>query len=149
MCTRYVTVSQSYLRIRWRDQDRDPERVDLQHKTGPTFSNGSVGWVSAGEGRTVLCGWGFRTPCCVINNFLDSMYSPLSPFPKKAAVSMTVGCRAKKITDSWFAHTHTHTRTFWFPCMAPCCRRNTGTERLSICIPVWDKVKCVYSSRAI
>lgn len=67
------------------------------------------------KGHTGWRGRGFRTPCCVINNLLDSMYSPLSSFPKKATVWV---CSAQKIqikpqspADNDPQTTHTHSVT--------------------------------------
>ncbi len=80
-------------------------------REAPAFTNKNVRSQRV-KGQSVLWGRGFRTPCCVINNFLDSMYSPLSPFPKKAAVCMSAGCSAKKIQIKpqllTMIHTHTH-----------------------------------------
>lgn len=68
------------------------------------------------KGQSVLWRRGFRPPCCVINNFLDSMYSTLSAFPNKAALcAWPLGLQRPKDPDKatvactrWFTHTQTH-----------------------------------------
>ncbi len=106
------TNSETYLRIRWSDDQRElMEGLKVQQRSllSPAEMWGEPQRV---KGQTAQWGRGFRTPCCVINNFLDSMFSPLSPFPKKAAVCASV-ChkdpdKATVAHRQWFIHTHTH-----------------------------------------
>lgn len=140
-------ISETYLRIRWSDEEKRADGRDwMCSREAPALPNKNVRSQRV-KGQTALRGRGFRTPCCVINNFLDSMYSALSPFPKKAAACTSAGCSAKKIqikpqllTDNdpdTHRHTYTHNLRqthhihISHPCMAACHWQNTGTQPLS------------------